>query len=148
MVTQSFEVSLLSFALPSTTMVLIHTFANNIGREQWQVVKGAISSPDNFLSRKPTSTNYISLERKFIGESGSFSVLTKCFGFAILFAIFAKLPKFGSLLGVRKNNKHMKHKHVMYHFTFHITFYISRNKLYILILQITHFKKIYNMAQI
>ena len=32
MVTQSFEVSLLSFALPSTTMALIHTFANNSGR--------------------------------------------------------------------------------------------------------------------
>ena len=29
MVTQSFEVSVLSFALPSTTMALIHTFANN-----------------------------------------------------------------------------------------------------------------------
>ena len=41
MVTQSVEVSLLSFALPSTAMALIHTFANNSGREQWQVVQGA-----------------------------------------------------------------------------------------------------------
>ena len=48
MVTQSFEVSVLSFALPSTTMALIHTFANKSGWEQWQVVQGAIPSPNNF----------------------------------------------------------------------------------------------------
>ena len=117
MVTQSFEVSLLSFASPSTTMALIYTFANNSGRERWQVVQGTIPSPDNFRRRKPISTNYISLERKFIGEFGSFSVLTECFGFAILWAIFVKLPKFRPFLGVRKNNKRMKHKHVIYHFT-------------------------------
>ena len=79
------------------------------------VAGGAGRHPlDNFWRRKPTSTNYISLERKFIGESDSFSVMTKCFGFAILWVIFAELPKF---LGVRKNNKRMEHKHVIYHFT-------------------------------
>ena len=41
----------------------------------------------------------------------------KCFGFSILWAIFAKLPKFRPFLGVRKNNKQMKHKHGIYHFT-------------------------------
>ena len=146
------------------------------------MVQGAILFPDNFWRRKSTSTNYILLERKFIGESGLFSVLTKCFGFAISWAIFAKLPKIIPFLGVRKNNKSVKHEHVIYHFTardleiMNICFAkysnlanlrrllwiswnllllvfsqfsnISRNKSYNLILQITHFKTIYNMAQI
>ena len=113
MVTQSFEVSLLSFALPNTTMALIHTFANNSGREQWQVVQGAIASPDKLL-KEETHLNKLHITGKEIYRRVRLiSVLTKCFGFAI----FAKLPKFRPFLGVRKNNKRMKHKHAIYHFT-------------------------------
>ena len=39
------------------------------------------------------------------------------FGFAILWAIFAKLAKILANLIVRKNNKRMEHKHLIYHFT-------------------------------
>ena len=41
----------------------------------------------------------------------------KMFWFCDYRAIFAKLPKFRPFLGVRKNNKRIKQKHVIYHFT-------------------------------
>ena len=41
-------------------------------------------APPPIIFEKVTSTNYMSLEREFIGESGSFKMLVKCFDFAIL----------------------------------------------------------------
>ena len=68
------------------------------------VGEGRSPSPTNsFWRTKLTPTNYISLEREFIGESDSFSISTKYFDFAILWTIFAKLSKFRQFSGDRKN---------------------------------------------
>ena len=45
---------------------------------------------NNFRKTLVTPTNYISSEREFIGESESSKIFGKYFGFAILWAIFAK----------------------------------------------------------
>ena len=61
------------------------------------------------------ATNYISLEREFIGESDSFKIQTKYFGFEILWVIFAKLSNV-AIFGSSKNFKLLKFRHVVYHF--------------------------------
>ena len=113
MVTQSFEVSSLSFSLPSTTMASIQiTMAGNCGR--WC----RAPSPPLTIFEGGIPAQQITYHWKGnLSKSSAHFQQTKCFGFAILWAIFAKLPKFRPFLGVGKNNKCMKHKHVIYHFT-------------------------------
>ena len=80
--------------------------------KEMEVVRGGRPPPlpDNFGRTKLTPTNHTSLERKFIGESDSFSISRKYFDFAILSAICEKFNC--------QNLGHFREfeKHVIYHF--------------------------------
>ena len=55
-------------------------------------------------------------EREFIEESESSKILGKYFGFAILWAIFAKYAEFRPFSEVRKNFKLLEYEHIIYNF--------------------------------